>query len=77
MKPPTSLFQRGTAGVIALAARAKKLSELAGALPVAGQFFTRAGSLYSTEEAKPGCAVVGQVRRGRPCSAQRPLPTLA
>jgi rare lipoprotein A len=38
--------QRGKAGAKALAARAKKLSELAGALPWVGQAFTKARSLY-------------------------------
>jgi hypothetical protein len=43
---PTNFVQRGKAGVKALGARAKKLSELAGALPWVGQAFTRARSLY-------------------------------
>jgi hypothetical protein len=42
----TSFAQRGKAGAKALAARAKKLSELAGALPWVGQVFTKARSLY-------------------------------
>ena len=42
----TSFTQRGKAGAKALAARAKKLSELAGALPWVGQAFTKARSLY-------------------------------
>jgi hypothetical protein len=42
----TSFAQRGKAGAKALAARAKKLSELAGALPWIGQAFTKARSLY-------------------------------
>jgi hypothetical protein len=42
----TSFTQRGKAGAKALAARAKKLSELAGALPWVGQLFTKARSLY-------------------------------
>jgi hypothetical protein len=43
---PTNFAQRGKAGAKALAARAKKLSELAGALPWVGQAFTKARSLY-------------------------------
>jgi hypothetical protein len=43
---PTNFVQRGKAGAKALAARGKKLSELAGALPLVGQAFTRARSLY-------------------------------
>jgi hypothetical protein len=43
---PTNFAQRGKAGAKALAARAKKLSELAGALPWVGQVFTKARSLY-------------------------------
>lgn len=43
---PTNFAQHGKAGVKALAARAKKLSELAGALPWFGQAFTKARSLY-------------------------------
>ena len=42
----TNFAQRGKAGTKALAARAKKLSELAGALPWVGQAFTKARSLY-------------------------------
>src|SRR6266404_2887340 len=42
----TSFAQQGKAGAKALAARAKKLSELAGALPWVGQAFTKARSLY-------------------------------
>jgi hypothetical protein len=42
----TNFAQRGKAGAKALAARAKKLSELAGALPWVGQVFTKARSLY-------------------------------
>lgn len=42
----TSFAQRGKAGAKALAARAKKLSDLAGALPWVGQAFTKARSLY-------------------------------
>lgn len=42
----TSFTQRGKAGAKALAARAKKLSELAGALPWVGQAFAKARSLY-------------------------------
>jgi hypothetical protein len=42
----TSFAQRGKAGAKALAARAKKLSELAGALPWVGQAFTKSRSLY-------------------------------
>ena len=42
----TSFAQRGKAGAKALVARAKKLSELAGALPWVGQAFTKARSLY-------------------------------
>jgi len=42
----TSFTQRGKSGAKALAARAKKLSELAGALPWVGQVFTKARSLY-------------------------------
>jgi Cdc6-like AAA superfamily ATPase len=42
----TSFAQRGKAGAKALAARAKKLSELAGALPWVGQALTKARSLY-------------------------------
>jgi hypothetical protein len=38
--------QRGKAGAKALAARAKKLSDLAGSLPWVGQAFTKARSLY-------------------------------
>jgi Cdc6-like AAA superfamily ATPase len=40
----TSFAQRGKAGAKALAARAKRLSELAGALPWLGQAFTKARS---------------------------------
>jgi Cdc6-like AAA superfamily ATPase len=43
---PTNFVQRGKAGAKALAARAKKLSELAGALPWVGQAFIKARSLY-------------------------------
>ncbi len=43
---PTNFAQHGKAGAKALAARAKKLSELAGALPWVGQAFTKARSLY-------------------------------
>jgi hypothetical protein len=43
---PTNFSQRGRTGAKALAARAKKLSELAGALPWVGQAFTKARSLY-------------------------------
>jgi hypothetical protein len=42
----TTFTQLGKAGAKALAARAKKLSELAGALPGIGQFFSKARSLY-------------------------------
>jgi Cdc6-like AAA superfamily ATPase len=42
----TNFAQRGKAGAKALATRAKKLSELAGALPWVGQAFTKARSLY-------------------------------
>jgi hypothetical protein len=42
----TNFAQRGKAGAKALAARAKRLSELAGALPWVGQAFTKARSLY-------------------------------
>jgi hypothetical protein len=42
----TNFAQLGKAGAKALAARAKKLSELAGALPWVGQAFTKARSLY-------------------------------
>jgi Cdc6-like AAA superfamily ATPase len=42
----TNFTQRGKAGAKALAARAKKLSELAGALPWVGQAFTKARPLY-------------------------------
>jgi hypothetical protein len=42
----TNFAQRGKAGAKALAARAKKLSELAGALPWVGQAFAKARSLY-------------------------------
>jgi len=42
----TSFAQRGKAGARALAARAKKLSELAGTLPWIGQAFTKARTLY-------------------------------
>jgi hypothetical protein len=42
----TDFAQRGKAGARALAARAKKLSELAGALPWVGQAITKARSLY-------------------------------
>jgi hypothetical protein len=45
-RDPTNFAQRGKAGAKALAARAKKLSELAGALPWVGQVFTKARSLY-------------------------------
>lgn len=43
---PTNFAQHGKAGARALAARAKKLSELAWALPWVGQAFTKARSLY-------------------------------
>ncbi|HEY8126908.1 MAG TPA: P-loop NTPase fold protein [Methylocystis sp.] len=43
---PTNFAQKGKAGAQALGARAKKLSELAGALPWVGQAFTKARSLY-------------------------------
>lgn len=43
---PTNFAQQGKAGAKALVARAKKLSELAGALPWLGQAFTKARSLY-------------------------------
>jgi Cdc6-like AAA superfamily ATPase len=43
---PTNFAQQGKAGAKALAARAKKLSELAGALPWVGRTFTKARSLY-------------------------------
>jgi hypothetical protein len=42
----TNFAQRGRAGAKAIAARAKKLSELAGALPWVGQAFSKARSLY-------------------------------
>jgi Cdc6-like AAA superfamily ATPase len=42
----TNFAQRGKAGAKALAARAKKLSDLAGAFPWVGQAFTKARSLY-------------------------------
>jgi hypothetical protein len=42
----TDFAGRGKAGAKALAARAKKLSELAGALPWVGQAFSKARSLY-------------------------------
>jgi hypothetical protein len=42
----TDFAQGGKAGARALAARAKKLSELAGALPWVGQAFTKARSLH-------------------------------
>ena len=42
----TNFTQRGKAGAKALGARAKKLSELAGALPWVGQAFSKARSLY-------------------------------
>jgi KAP family P-loop domain len=42
----TSFAQQGKAGAKALAARAKKLSELAGTLPWVGQALTKARSLY-------------------------------
>ena len=43
---PTNYSQKGKAGARALAARSKKLSELAGALPWVGQAFSKARSLY-------------------------------
>jgi hypothetical protein len=45
-KDATGFTERGKTGAKALAARAKKLSELAGALPLVGQAFTKARSLY-------------------------------
>jgi len=42
----TNFAQRGKAGAKTLAARAKRLSQLAGALPWVGQAFTKARSLY-------------------------------
>jgi hypothetical protein len=42
----TNFTGRGKAGVKAIAARAKNLSELAGALPYIGQFFSRARPLF-------------------------------
>ncbi len=45
-KDATSFAQRGRTGAKALAARAKKLSELAGALPFVGAVFAKARPLY-------------------------------
>ena len=42
----TDFTQRGKAGAKALAARVKKLSELAGALPYLGQYIARARPLF-------------------------------
>jgi hypothetical protein len=42
----TDFTQRGKAGAKALAARAKKLSELAGAIPYVGQYIARARPLF-------------------------------
>lgn len=42
----TDFTQRGKAGAKALAARAKKLSELAGALPYVGGWIARARPLF-------------------------------
>jgi hypothetical protein len=42
----TNFSQRGKAGLRAIAARAKKLSELAGALPYVGQYVSKTRSLF-------------------------------